>query len=123
MAPFSRSSCACLIWALGSPGAATLTLPELAPMPIVIVAPGFTPSRLKTIAAGQNPVKLACSRLRPAKAVSSESGTVGPRDGHCTERKWSADAFQVASEIVSPHRAAASRRRVSATPHTNACRM
>jgi hypothetical protein len=38
-------------------------------------APGFTPRRLKTIAAGQKPVKEACSMLAPAKAVShSQAG-------------------------------------------------
>ena len=34
-------------------------------------APGPTPSRLKTIAAGQKPVNDAWMRLSPTKAVSS----------------------------------------------------
>src|SRR5690606_16578890 len=33
-------------------------------------APGFTPRFLKTHAAGQKPVKLACNMLKPANAVS-----------------------------------------------------
>src|SRR5262245_835669 len=47
-----------------APGAAAAYEPEKA-------HPARTPSRLRMEAAGQKPVKLACSMLRPTNAVSS----------------------------------------------------